>query len=405
MRSLVLIAYGAHDQASTAAERCAEQLRADTTGFDEVKVAYYQGEPSLRKALKTVRYTDVTVTPLLLSSALSETVVPRELGLGSPGPTPTQGVTRVLSGRTVHYSRAYGQHPHLPDAIVACALSVCPDPSGVTLLLLCERENERALRPRAEALRGGPFAAVKVLPRESLPLLKPADLGAPGARAVAVPCCDLPTLQPWAEQLAEVAERGDVTLFCAPPIQEHPLSAQLALELAQAARSTLGGDLERGTQAAWRALFERLTAPLRVGEALISPQAGLFDLRHALDEGRGNETLTTYVTLSGLREPAQRDDGGQFRPLSTLRTLPRGWRAVLSAAQLPGALEALYPAAVEESYAHERHALRATLWPVTAHRQSGPYPVPSAPLPLRWRPPPERCVAAASKADCGPPNR
>lgn len=217
MRSLVLIAYGAHDQASTAAERCAEQLRADTTGFDEVKVAYYQGEPSLRKALKTVRYTDVTVTPLLLSSALSETVVPRELGLGSPGPTPTQGVTRVLSGRTVHYSRAYGQHPRLPDAIVACALSVCPDPSGVTLLLLCERENERALRPRAEALRGGPFAAVKVLPRESLPLLKPADLGAPGARAVAVPCCDLPTLQPWAEQLAEVAERGDVTLFCAPP--------------------------------------------------------------------------------------------------------------------------------------------------------------------------------------------
>lgn len=79
------------------------------------------------------------------------------------------------------------------------------------------------------------------------------------------------------------------------------------------------------------------------------------------------------MTLSGLRERAQRDDGGQFRPLSTLRTLPRGWRAVLSAAQLPGALEALYPAAVEESYAHERHALRATLWPVTAHRQSGPY--------------------------------
>ena len=45
----------------------------------------------------------------------------------------------------------------------------------------------------------------------------------------------------------------------------------------------------------------------------------------------------------------------------------------MSEADLCRAVHNLYPAVVEESYAHHTHSLRATPWPTTARRQTGIY--------------------------------
>lgn len=147
--------------------------------------------------------------------------------------------------------------------------------------------------------------------------------------------------------------------------------AQLLAWLESEQASRLGGDLDLGHQAAWGALLRRAEQGMRLGEVLITAQAGLFELRHALDEGRSSETLSTYVTLTGLHGRVRQAEDGGFRSQPALRTLARGWRAVVARAELPRALAELYPAAVEEGYAHHNHALRSTPWVATAQRRGG----------------------------------
>ncbi len=106
---------------------------------------------------------------------------------------------------------------------------------------------------------------------------------------------------------------------------------------------------------------------------LVRPADGLYEIRHALDEGKANEGLKTVVTPEGVRDQVRLDERGEYRPVHTLRNLARGWRAVLSAQDLQRALHFLYPGVVEESYAHHNHALRCTPWAATARRQTGIY--------------------------------
>ncbi len=395
MRSLVLIGHGSHRsaQAAEGVHQCAEQLRVQGH-FREVVEAYWLEEPSLRQVLKTVQFTDVTVVPLLLgASDLTEYTFALELGLGHRGPVPVQGVNRVISGRTVHYLRPYGLHPLMQEVILArvreaLAEELLQDEAllqDTALVVLGDLSGASAAQQQARALQErGLFAQVLTLPWPG------ASQGPPwrqlrqdiaqqvsAARAVIVPFVD--DADEWCtpESLAAYLEHEDTlgvqepTLHYIQPLATHELVARVVLELAVQAHKPLGGDLDRNYQAAWQQVLDRAAAgPLRVGEVLVSPQAGLFDVRHTLDEGRSHESLRTLVTLSGLWERARHDDTGAFRPLPTLRTLPRGWRAVFAPADLPRALQYLYPAVIEESVAHQNHALRFTPWAATAQRQS-----------------------------------
>ncbi|MHA0033427.1 CbiX/SirB N-terminal domain-containing protein [Deinococcus sp. PESE-38] len=103
MRSLVLIGHGSHHhgESARATQQVAEALRGRGLGgqlpYDEVLEGYWQQEPGLRQVLRTVAHSDVTVVPVFLSEGyVTETVLPRELGLGHQGPVPPGGVVRVL---------------------------------------------------------------------------------------------------------------------------------------------------------------------------------------------------------------------------------------------------------------------------------------------------------------------
>lgn len=391
MRSLVLIGHGSHlhSESAGAVHHYAELLRAQGL-FGEVVEGYWKEEPSLRQVLKTVQFSDVTIIPMFISEGyFTETVLPRELGLGHQGPIPEQGVTRVIGGRTVHYTRPYGVHEAMQEVILARAQESGAEFGPDTALLVLGHGTTQNSNSREVVVQNAQRLAASGLFGQVLPFFLDEEPSVDhwreqvtARRVVMVPFF---ASEGWHTQDTIPAQLGltgeqtqfaGQTVYYTKPVGTHPMVAQVISRLAADARGLTpqGGDLDRSYQAAWSALLGCAEqGPLRLGELLISPQAGLFDLRHALDEGRGNESLTTYVTLSGLWERARYDDAGQYRPLHTLRTLPRGWRAVLSAPDLPRALQYLYPAVVEETFAHHNHALRSTPWAATARRQTGIY--------------------------------
>lgn len=401
MRSLVLIGHGSHlnGESARAVHHYAELLRARGL-YDEVIAGYWKEEPSLRQVLKTTACTDVTVIPMFISEGyFTETVIPRELGLGHQGPVPAGGIARVLGGRTVRYTLPYGVHPAMSDVILARAREVLPSADvtdaalqDTALIVLghgtTRNENSsRVIRQNADLLRqSGHFAEVHALFLDEAPRVGSWPEMVKSPRVVVVPFFASEgwhTLETIPQDMGLTGEitsfphnpSGPQTVYYAGPVGTHPRVTDVILHLAREASASggQGGDLERTHEAAWNAVLERARTGLRLGEVLISPISGVYELRHALDQGIPGHELHTHVTPEGVRDLARWDAAGRHRPIHTHRTLVRGWRAVLNEGDLPSALHYLYPAVVEETYAHTCHALRATPWGTTARRQTGLY--------------------------------
>ncbi|SMB89454.1 DR2241 family protein [Deinococcus hopiensis] len=396
MRSLVLIGHGSHlnGESAGAVYRYAELIR-ERGLYDEVVEGYWKEEPSLRQVLKTTRSTDVTVIPMFISEGyFTETVIPRELGLGHQGPVPGEGIARVLGGRTVRYTLPYGVHPSMSEVILARAHEALPDlnPGDTALIVLghgtTRNENSnRVIYQNADRLReSGHFAEVHALFLDEDPRVGTWPEVVRSPRVVVVPFFASEgwhTLETIPEDMGLTGEvtvfedhpSGSQTVYYARPVGTHALVAEVVLHLAEEARgaSERGGDEDRTHAEAWHAFMALAQEGVRLGEALITPHGSLYEIRHALDEGRPSDALTTVVTPEGLRDLTRQDEGGRHRPVHTFRNLPRGWRAVLSVTDLPQGVHNLYPAVVEEGYAHHCHSLRATPWPTTARRQTGIY--------------------------------
>lgn len=342
--------------------QAAERLR-QTGRFVDVLEGYWKGEPSLRQVLRLTHSSDVTVIPFfLMSGYLTETVFPRELGLGFQGNVPPRGVARILGGHSVRYLPPVGLHPALAQVVLAVLerSGVTPQDRISTTLVLVGQ----AAEPHLAALRPH-FAEVHLVLPQALPT---ADWWAQvgGERQVIVPFVQGP--HSWKEQLNAPDQTTEL-----PPLSLAPEMSDVILSMLDATEISTGGDIERSSQEAWTALSARVQPTLRLGEVLITAVQGVYEVRHMLDEGRLTAELQTVVTPEGLREMSALDDAGHFRPLRTRRDLPRGWRAVLSEEDLPLGLHLLYPSAAEDAYAHSQHALRYTPWPSTARRQTGSF--------------------------------
>ncbi|MFC4638675.1 DR2241 family protein [Deinococcus hohokamensis] len=396
MRSLVLIGHGSHlnGESAGAVFRYAELLR-ERGLYDEVIEGYWKEEPSLRQVLRTTASTDVTVIPMFISEGyFTETVIPRELGLGHQGPVPPEGIARVLGGRTVRYTLPYGVHPGMADVILARAREALPDasPEDTALIVLghgtTRNENSnKVIYANAERLRqSGLFAEVHALFLDENPKVGTWPDLVHASRVVVVPFFASEgwhTLETIPEDMGlsgEVTEfpgnpHGPQTVYYAKPVGTHAAVADVIMHLAEEARGAAGrdGDVDRTHEAAWQALLNLARRGGRMGEVLLSPHGGVFEVRHALDEGTPGADLHTVVTPEGLRDLSRWDAAGEHRPVHTYRTLKRGWRAVLSEADLRRGIHFLYPAVVEESYAHGCHSLRHTPWATTARRQTGIY--------------------------------
>lgn len=409
MRSLVLVGHGSHLNAESAGAvyRYAELLRAQGV-FDEVVEGYWKEEPSLRQVLRTVAYTDVTVIPMFISEGyFTETVIPRELGLGHQGPVPPHGVARVIGGRTVRYTLPYGVHPAMTDVILERAREACPDLGGEDTALVIighgttrNANSNKVIHQNAARIRDlGLFAEVHALFLDEEPRVSSWAERVRARRVVMVPFFASEgwhTLETIPEELGlsgAASELDGRTVYYARPTGTHPKVADVIVQLARDAHGASSEDGERdaGHAEAWSAFLRLADQGVRLGEVMVTPHAGLYEVRPVLDEGR--EGLETLVTPEGLRDRVRLDERGEYRPVHTLRNLPRGWRGVFDRQDLPRAIHMLYPAVVEESFACSAHALHTTPWATTARRQTGIYAkVAGAPAPL---------VAATSREVCG----
>jgi sirohydrochlorin cobaltochelatase len=100
------------------------------SAFGEVHCAFWKEEPSLRQILHCCDRDDVYVVPNFISEGyFSQTVIPRELGLGGP-------VTRV--GRhTVKYCEPVGSHARMTELLLKRAAEIAPGVSaGETSLFI-----------------------------------------------------------------------------------------------------------------------------------------------------------------------------------------------------------------------------------------------------------------------------
>jgi sirohydrochlorin cobaltochelatase len=87
--------------------------------FGEVHCAFWKEEPSFRQALHCVDRDDVYVVPNFISEGyFTQTVIPREFGLGGP-------CTRI-GGRTVKYCAPVGSHDRMTDLLLQRAAAVAP---------------------------------------------------------------------------------------------------------------------------------------------------------------------------------------------------------------------------------------------------------------------------------------
>lgn len=386
-RTLIVVGHGSHLNADSAqAVRTHARTLSESGEFTEVLEAYWKEEPSLRQALQTARYCEVTVLPAFISEGyFTEQVIPRELGLNHQGRVPEHGVTQEVNGKTVHYTRPYGVHPAMTDVLLARAREVCPswEPQNTALVVLGHgtRRNARsreAIENAAQTLaESGLFAKTLALYLDEPPHAADWAQYTDPLDVIMVPFFASEgwhTQETIPEELGlsgAVSRIGGRTIFYARPVGTHPDVKTVLLELVRESGGAASGPLDEVHARAWDSLDRAAQAGLTVGELRIEPLAdGNFDFRNVADMGRTDLRL---VPMEELNAVTGRDDLGNHRPIRTRTGLPRGWRAEVSPLDLRRALHAIYPTVTEEAHAFEEGTLTITLWEETAARQSGMY--------------------------------
>lgn len=398
MRSLVLIGHGSHlnGESAVAVYKYAELIRSKGL-FDEVIEGYWKEEPSLRQVLRTTASNDVTVIPMFISEGyFTETVIPRELGLGHQGPVPKTGIVKSVAGKTVRYALPYGVHPSMTEVILARAREVFPElkehGSETALVVLghgtTRNENsKRVIIENAERLQAtGLFAEVEALFLDQDPKVNtwPDVVKAPNVIVVPFFASEgWHTLETIPEDMGLTGEKtvfpdnphGQQTVYYSKPVGTHSNVSDVVLQLVEeiSEGNQKQPELDQSFKDAWNAFFKLANEDTRIGEISIKCKDGMYELRNALDEGRPSDDLRTFVTPEGVRDLTRLNDGGQHRPVHTLRNMPRGWRAMLSKDDLQRTMHYIYPAVIEESFACHSEKLRSTPWNITARRQTGIY--------------------------------
>jgi hypothetical protein len=113
---------------------------------------------------------------------------------------------------------------------------------------------------------------------------------------------------------------------------------------------------------------------LRIVAALGEDGERLYHLRHHEDADAPLTDLEVHTDPLDARRLTKFDDRGRYRPLKTAPSLPTGWAFTdLRAGDLLSAMDAIYPATVENWYREREGGLDVTHWSDTAERQTGIY--------------------------------
>ncbi len=140
--TLVLLGHGSTVNADSAAptHQHADALRQRGT-FAQVLTGFWKEHPAFSGVLRGVHTPRVFVVPLFISEGyFTEEVIPRELGLATPGQTEFQRIQQ-RDGRQIHYCGPVGTHARMTEVILSRACEAVgsgpevPSPSDSSLFI------------------------------------------------------------------------------------------------------------------------------------------------------------------------------------------------------------------------------------------------------------------------------
>lgn len=121
------------------------------------------------------------------------------------------------------------------------------------------------------------------------------------------------------------------------------------------------------------AFLESIGPGIVVGQVLITQHLGVFELRHVQDRSVLATDLKSLNPVE-LRQWAQTNASGQFRPLRSAPDLMPGWRLQANSLQdLEFALNQVYPGALADWYATRSATPPVTHYREYTQRQTGMY--------------------------------
>jgi sirohydrochlorin cobaltochelatase len=419
--ALVVVGHGSHlnPRSAEPAYDHADVLR-DRGIFDEVRVAFWKEEPSLREVLRTVESDVAVVVPLFMAAGyFTERVVPRELRV-------TDDWT-LDADVSVRYADPVGTHDAMTAVVVERAERITGERNldeGFGLAVVghgTERNENSAKAARHHAARireRGRFEEVHALFMDEPPAVEDVTSHFETDDVVAVPLFvadgyhtqedipeDVGLTDDYRDGYDVPAEVEGHRIWYAGAVGTEPLMADVVLERARDAVADPAGedsvaDLTDGSRSApegaddgradHRRAFLRWVdealengATRTWGELAITTSGSatgdaeggfIYELRHEEDRTADLGDLETHDRPRDLRDLARFDAKGDFRPLRTAPTLPDGWRlSGLDGEELVRAVEFAYPATVVNWHREREGDLDVTHFRSTAERQTGIY--------------------------------
>lgn len=368
---LVLAAHGSHEdpESSDPVFAHVDRLR-EYRAFDEVRAAFWQGEPHLREVVRTLASDRVTVVPFTMAGGyFADEVFPRELRLGSEG--------SLATSKTVRYTHPVGTHPALGDVIDRLATSAAGEAaSGLAVVghgTPRHDESGTSTREHVARLRGrNRFSEVEAFFLDQEPSVEALTWSMQTRDIVVVPLFvangshtteDVPQAIGLPPNPTGVTRVDGKRLWYTRAIGTEPALAEVIIDRATAEKPKLpahGPDKSPAdaTKSATEAfahwlddVVEGTIGHRAWGELRITVRTGAdsprYSVRHQRDAGRPPETLKILEDVPAVRNHLRYDDGGRYRPLSGARTLPTGWIAqAQSREELARMIETVYPASI-----------------------------------------------------------
>lgn len=381
--ALVLAGHGSQTHPATAGAVYAQvdRLR-DRAVADVVRAGFWKEDPTLRSVASTLACDRAVVVPMLTSGGyFADAVFPRELGVDD--------ATALDCGPTIQYTDPVGTHPAMTTVLadrVEATRDLPPGEVGVVVVghgTDRHARSDRATREHVRRLRDRDrYAAVASAFLDESPHIADVVPAIAGVELVVVPLFIADGDHTTTDIPAAFGHpgRGERAILDGRPV--HYTAAvgtedrvtDIILDRARDAGLTPTGDGGLTTDEERFVAACASASPVTLGELRLTHRDGSFALRHRADAGGDPADLTSIPDPAALRDNVRTDDAGAYRPVSGLRTLPRGW--ILDGLDRAGfvrAVRAVYPGAIVHRALDRREALPVTDLPATLDRQIGMY--------------------------------
>jgi sirohydrochlorin cobaltochelatase len=402
--ALILAGHGSHISPNTAGIvwHYVDALR--TLGVaDEITAAFWKELPSFHTVFRTLLATDITIVPMFTANGyFTETVIPAEMGL-------TGAITR-RDGLTIRYTRPIGEHPIIGqiveqrarDALAQYAL----DPTQTCLAIIghSTRRNPRsrqATEAQADHLRALNIAAeVRAIYLDDDPEIPTIYSTTQQHNIVAIPyflaagshtTIDVPTeLGIGAGQTTGMVEGHSV--YYTPPIGTGTELLPAILDLAREAGAALHEPRANGSawdcfpQAGRTEMIEWLDrlettrqriASMTFEDGQWNPDdiflsfGELKALRHDVYMADDDNPILPLYSPADLRSHLREKS---FRPVATLKPLPRGWIfKANSNEQICAVIDLVYPGILAEWASNRQAGYQSNSLDGVLGRQTGMY--------------------------------